>query len=86
MYYQKPSTNLLRMIISIRNTLDEIENGKPTSFNECRRLELLEKVQLFSWIKKFVINNIRTCPFSKDLNLAVSRLIPRSYTRAQKPF
>ena len=44
MYYQKPSTNLLRMIVSIRNTLDEIENGKPTSFHECRRLELLDKL------------------------------------------
>ena len=43
MYYQKPSTNLLRMIISIRNTLEEIENAKLTSFKECRRLELLEK-------------------------------------------
>ena len=44
MYLEKPSTNLLRMIISIRNNLDEIENGKPTSFHECRRLELLEKL------------------------------------------
>jgi len=32
------------MIISIRNNLDEIENGKTTSFHECRRLEQLEKL------------------------------------------
>jgi hypothetical protein len=44
MYVEKPSTNLLRMIISIRHNLDEIENGKPTSFHECRRLEILEKL------------------------------------------
>ena len=44
MYVEKPSTNLLRMIISIRNNLDEIENGKTTSFHECRRLEQLEKI------------------------------------------
>ena len=44
MYVEKPSTNLLRMIISIRNNLDEIENGKTTSFHEYRRLELLEKL------------------------------------------
>ena len=44
MYKEKPSTNLLRMIMSIRNALDEIENGKPTSFHECRRLEQLDKV------------------------------------------
>ena len=44
MYREKPSTNLLRMIISIRNNLDEIENGKTTSYSECRRLELLDKV------------------------------------------
>ena len=60
MYYQKPSTNLLRMIISIRNTLDEIENAKPTSFHECRRLELLDKLftstllLLISYIKDFI--------------------------------
>ena len=44
MYNEKPSTSLLRMIISIRNTLDEIENGKTTSFHECRRLEQLDKL------------------------------------------
>ena len=40
----KPSTCLLRMIVSIRNTLDEISNGKKTSSDECRRLEQLDKV------------------------------------------
>ena len=40
----KPSTCLLRMIVSFRNTLDEISNGKATSYDECRRLEQLDKV------------------------------------------
>ena len=40
----KPSTCLLRMIVSIRNTLDEISNGKKITFDEYRRLELLDKL------------------------------------------
>ena len=32
------------MIVSIRNTLDEISNGKITSLDECRRLEKLDRV------------------------------------------
>ena len=44
MYKEKPSTNLLRMLISIRNNLDAIEYGKTTSYSECRRLEQLDKV------------------------------------------
>ena len=39
------------------------------------------------WLESFIgIRGIRTCPFRKDLSLAVSRLTPRSYTRVQKPF
>jgi len=40
----KSSNCLLRMIVSIRNTLDEISNEKITSSAECRRLEQLDKV------------------------------------------
>ena len=43
-------------------------------------------IPLFHRSNKFGKSGLRTCPFRKDLNLAVSRLIPRSYTRVQKPF
>ena len=40
----KPSTCLLRMIVSIRNTLDEISNGKTIPYEERQRLELLDRL------------------------------------------
>ena len=40
----KPSTKLLRMVISIRDSLDQIEHGKTSSFHEIKRLEQLDKV------------------------------------------
>jgi hypothetical protein len=40
----KPSTCLLRMIVSIRNRLEEISNGKTISHEEIQRLELLDKL------------------------------------------
>ena len=41
----------------------------------------------YLWLVCFIgISDLRTCPFRKDLSLAVSRLTPRSYTRVQKPF
>ena len=40
----KPSTCLLRMIVAIRNTLEEISNGKNISYEEIQRLELLDKL------------------------------------------
>jgi len=40
----KPSTCLLRMIVAIRNTLEEISNGKKISYEEIQRLELLDKL------------------------------------------
>ena len=40
----KPSTCLLRMIVSIRNRLEEISNGKTISHEEIQRLELLDKI------------------------------------------
>ena len=43
-------------------------------------------ILLFHRSNKLGINGLSTCPFRKDLNLAVSRLTPRSYTRVQKPF
>ena len=39
----KPSTCLLRMIVTIRNTLDEISNGKTISYEERQRLEILDR-------------------------------------------
>jgi len=40
----KPTTFLLRMILSIRSTLEEISNGKKISYEEIQRLELLNKL------------------------------------------
>ena len=44
MYEEKSSTKLLRMVISIRDSLDQIELGKTSSFHEIKRLEQLDKV------------------------------------------
>tara|TARA_B100001115_G_C15771864_1_gene378826 strand:+ start:884 stop:1060 length:177 start_codon:yes stop_codon:yes gene_type:complete len=41
---EKESTKLLRMVLSIRNNLDEIEHSRTYSLNEVRRLEELDKV------------------------------------------
>ena len=43
MYKEKESTKLLRMVLSIRNDLDKIENSKTFKFLEVRRLEQLDK-------------------------------------------
>ena len=40
----KPSTCLLRMLVAIRNTLEEISNKKKISYEEIQRLELLDKL------------------------------------------
>ena len=40
----KPSTCLLRMIVTIRNTLDEISNGKTIPYEERQRLEPLDRL------------------------------------------
>ena len=44
MYGEKSSTKLLRMVISIRDSLDQIDHGKTSSFNQIKRLEQLDKV------------------------------------------
>ena len=44
MHNEKTSTKLLRMVLSIRNNLDEIKNSRTYSLNEVRRLEELDKV------------------------------------------
>tara|TARA_B100000614_G_scaffold106419_1_gene95844 strand:- start:497 stop:673 length:177 start_codon:yes stop_codon:yes gene_type:complete len=44
MFKEKESTKLLRMVLSIRNNLDEIEHSRTYSLNEVRRLEELDKV------------------------------------------
>ena len=43
MYNEKPSTKLLRMVLSIRNDLDQIEHSETCKFLEVRRLEQLDK-------------------------------------------
>ncbi len=40
----KSSTFLLRMIVAIRNNLDEISKGKTIPYEECQRLKLLDKL------------------------------------------
>ena len=40
----KPSTCLLRMIVAIRNTLEEISNVKKISYEEIQKLELIDKL------------------------------------------
>lgn len=43
MYKEKESTKLLRMILSIRNDLDQIQHSQTYKFLEVRRLEQLDK-------------------------------------------
>ena len=35
---------LIRMVLSVRDNLDQIENGKTSSFHEMRRLEQLNEL------------------------------------------
>jgi len=45
MISEQPSTKTIRIITSIRNSLDEIENGgKQSSFVETHRLEQLNRI------------------------------------------
>ena len=44
MYNEKPSTKILRIVASIRDSLDRIEHGQPASFHEIKRLEKLDEV------------------------------------------
>ncbi len=44
MISEQPSTKTIRIIVSIRNSLDEIENGKSCSFVEQNRLEQLNRI------------------------------------------
>ena len=45
MISEQPSTKTIRIITSIRNSLDEIENGgKQSSFVETNRLEQLNRI------------------------------------------
>ena len=44
MYEEKLSTKILRLVASIRNSLDRIEHGHAASFHEIKRLEQLDKV------------------------------------------
>ena len=54
MYEEKSSTKLLRMVLSIRNNLDEIEHSRTYSLNEVRRLEELDKVFTASLFHKLI--------------------------------
>jgi len=44
MYNEKPSTKILRIVASVRDSLDRIEHGQPASFHEIKRLEKLDDV------------------------------------------
>mgnify|MGYP005735455579 FL=1 len=54
MFKEKESTKLLRMVLSIRNNLDEIEHSRTYSLNEVRRLEELDKVFTASLFHKLI--------------------------------
>ena len=41
---EKRSTRILRILTSVRDSLDRIEYGKPASFHEINRLESLDEV------------------------------------------
>ena len=43
MYKEKESTKLLRIVLSIRNDLDQIEHSETCKFFEVRRLEQLDQ-------------------------------------------
>ena len=43
MYKEKESTKLLRIVLSIRNDLDQIEQSETCKFLEVRRLEQLDQ-------------------------------------------
>ena len=44
MYEEKSSTKILRIVASIRDSLDRIEHGHAASFHEIKRLEKLDEV------------------------------------------
>ena len=69
MFKEKESTKLLRMVLSIRNNLDEIEHSRTYSLNEVRRLEELDKVFTATLFHKLIDEVIRkTFPFQKDIH------------------
>ena len=45
MYEEKPSTKILRLVASIRNSLDRIEHGHAASFHEIKRLEREQRME-----------------------------------------
>ena len=50
---EKTSTRILRILASVRDSLDRIEYGKPASFHEINRLESLEAMMsqlLFNYL------------------------------------
>lgn len=52
---EKRSTRILRILASVRDSLDRIEYGKPASFHEINRLESLDAMMsqlLFNYLKE----------------------------------
>ena len=55
MYEEKRSTRILRIVASVRESLDRIEHGEPASFHEITRLELLDEMMselLFNYLRE----------------------------------
>ena len=55
MYQEKRSTRILRILASVRESLDRIEYGKPASFHEITRLETLDEMMselLFNYLRE----------------------------------
>ena len=55
MYQEIRSTRILRILASVRESLDRIEHGKPASFHEITRLETLDEMMselLFNYLRE----------------------------------
>ena len=55
MYEEKRSTRILRILASVRESLDRIEHGQPASFHEITRLETLDEMMselLFNYLRE----------------------------------
>ena len=55
MYEEKRLTRIMRIVASVCESLDWIEHGKPASFHEIHRLEILDEMMselLFNYLRE----------------------------------
>ncbi len=55
MYNEKPSTKILRIVASVRDSFDRIKHGQPASFHEIKRLEKLDDVLYATLFDHFLL-------------------------------